>query len=149
MAAREELAQLLGELESDVCVLASELRTQSLPNYQPTPSIKAARESVSKLWIVRSQKALPASLPQAATQSVGFKSTAAGQYTAEAFSAHILYDLAAALRVPEAELPKPDPQKLSTAKGRLKEWTTNSWRIRIRDFQAETGWLSVVEAIPE
>lgn len=144
---RNELIQLLGELEPDVVILGGDLQEKASEVAEVNSPGQNAQEQITKLWVVRSINALPTPRPQG-TNTVR-KGMADDQFPADAFPARVLYDLAAAMRIRESELPWPAGREIETAQGRLIEWTKSPWTIRIRDFHADTGWLSVVEAFTE
>ncbi len=146
---REELAELLGALEPDVVVLGGEL-------HEPTSSVDSSSSvsptspgKITKLWVVRSRNALPAPQPVAEIQAGRSNVSPSVKFSAEIFAARTLYDIASGLGIKENELSLAESGKLEKAKGRLTEWSKSPWSIRIRDFQAEVGWLSVVEAFVE
>jgi len=149
---RDELVQLLGTLAEDVVVLGGESQSRVADTEASKSGASPLGQRQTKLWLVRSQQPLPrpGSHHQPSRAGNRFEKPGSSVLCLEdAFSARVLYDIAAALQISANALPQSSDEKIASGQGRLTEWSKDSWIIRVRDFQAESGWLSVVEAFDE
>ena len=131
---RSELVELLGELPPDVVVLSGQVQRNS------------EEMIINRTWVVRSHTALSVPLSQD-RWNVNFDKSGEIRVTEDAYPAQVLYDIAAASKIDQRELPSPGNKNLALAKGRLAEWKRKGWAVRLRDFQTDQDFLSIVEAI--
>jgi hypothetical protein len=149
LPSRDDLILLLGPLDEDVTIIGGSIQPRASSENAPSSEGSPDTVGATKLWVVRSKKALPTPDQIDPVPRSVARVNSAPQFVKQAFSAHVLYDIADALRIHPKELPLPPDGKIDAIKGNLTEWTQSPWTIRIRDCQTDSGWFSIVEAIAD